>query len=272
MIKSPWGRGIGMSRTRNTTFEEMIEIASFLPWWIASILAVISYFVFHYFSLTTIPADGTEQVFIILSNLLKYLVPTILGFGALISAVRQWKRISIFNRQSSLETIRDLSWQSFELLISEAFRKKGYQVSETQDGPDGGIDLILKKEDRTIFVQCKHWKKFKVGVKEVRELKGVVAAKGIYSGILVTSGVFTTDAFEFADTSGIELIDGKDLQKLIPQIDKPQIEVQEEQSPLCPKCGDVMIKRTAKKGPNVGNQFWGCSTFPKCKGVINSIS
>ena len=36
----------------------------------------------------------------------------------------------------------------------------------------------------------------------------------------------------------------------------------------CPKCGAKMIQRTTKKGPNKGNQFWGCSTFPKCRGVI----
>ena len=41
--------------------------------------------------------------------------------------------------------------------------------------------------------------------------------------------------------------------------------------PLCPNCGSSMVKRTAKKGVNVGNQFWGCSTFPKCKGTQNLV-
>ena len=36
----------------------------------------------------------------------------------------------------------------------------------------------------------------------------------------------------------------------------------------CPKCGAKMIQRTTKKGPSKGNEFWGCSTFPKCRGVI----
>jgi len=35
----------------------------------------------------------------------------------------------------------------------------------------------------------------------------------------------------------------------------------------CPKCGAGMVLRTAKKGPNTGNQFWGCSTYPACKTV-----
>lgn len=33
----------------------------------------------------------------------------------------------------------------------------------------------------------------------------------------------------------------------------------------CPKCGQQLILRTTKKGPNAGNQFLGCSGFPSCK-------
>lgn len=34
---------------------------------------------------------------------------------------------------------------------------------------------------------------------------------------------------------------------------------------LCPKCSAVMVKKIAKKGKNVGNEFWACSAFPKCR-------
>ncbi|GAV20994.1 DNA topoisomerase I [Mariprofundus micogutta] len=37
----------------------------------------------------------------------------------------------------------------------------------------------------------------------------------------------------------------------------------------CPKCGSEMVLRTSKKGPQAGNQFWGCSAFPKCKTLEN---
>lgn len=33
----------------------------------------------------------------------------------------------------------------------------------------------------------------------------------------------------------------------------------------CPKCGEDLVERTVKKGPNAGNQFLGCSGFPKCR-------
>jgi hypothetical protein len=37
--------------------------------------------------------------------------------------------------------------------------------------------------------------------------------------------------------------------------------------PNCPECGAPMILRTAKKGVNTGNQFWGCSQYPRCRGI-----
>lgn len=36
---------------------------------------------------------------------------------------------------------------------------------------------------------------------------------------------------------------------------------------LCPKCGSEMVLRESKKGASAGNKFWGCQTFPKCRGV-----
>jgi len=35
-------------------------------------------------------------------------------------------------------------------------------------------------------------------------------------------------------------------------------------APACPECGEPMILRTARKGPQAGSQFWGCSRYPQC--------
>lgn len=39
--------------------------------------------------------------------------------------------------------------------------------------------------------------------------------------------------------------------------------------PPCPKCGKPTVLRTAKAGKNAGNQFWGCSAYPDCKGIAS---
>jgi hypothetical protein len=38
--------------------------------------------------------------------------------------------------------------------------------------------------------------------------------------------------------------------------------------PACPQCGSAMVLRTARRGGNVGNQFWGCSQYPACRGIV----
>lgn len=48
-----------------------------------------------------------------------------------------------------------------------------------------------------------------------------------------------------------------------------RIVAEKENGQACPKCGDVMVLREVKKGQNIGNKFWGCSSFPKCRGVVN---
>ena len=38
--------------------------------------------------------------------------------------------------------------------------------------------------------------------------------------------------------------------------------------PACPLCGKPTVLRTAKTGKNAGQQFWGCSNYPQCKGTV----
>lgn len=35
----------------------------------------------------------------------------------------------------------------------------------------------------------------------------------------------------------------------------------------CPLCGAPMKLRTAQRGQNRGNEFWGCTRYPTCKGT-----
>ena len=43
----------------------------------------------------------------------------------------------------------------------------------------------------------------------------------------------------------------------------------DESDMICPKCGSKLVLRTARKGENAGNQFYGCSSYPKCKYIKN---
>ena len=49
----------------------------------------------------------------------------------------------------------------------------------------------------------------------------------------------------------------------------PILNMQTEDKLICPRCGNPLVLRTAKKGNNAGNQFYGCSTYPKCTYIQN---
>jgi ATP-dependent DNA helicase RecQ len=40
-----------------------------------------------------------------------------------------------------------------------------------------------------------------------------------------------------------------------------------ETTARCPECDSPMVQRTARRGRNKGEQFWGCSRYPNCRGT-----
>ena len=52
----------------------------------------------------------------------------------------------------------------------------------------------------------------------------------------------------------------------VPEEQVPVAASEPAETPLrCPRCGSELVLRTAKKGNNAGNQFYGCNNFPKCR-------
>jgi restriction system protein len=41
-----------------------------------------------------------------------------------------------------------------------------------------------------------------------------------------------------------------------------------QQGAVCPKCGSPMVLRETRKGPRIGRKFYGCTTYPRCRGVV----
>lgn len=44
--------------------------------------------------------------------------------------------------------------------------------------------------------------------------------------------------------------------------------VKNADTPICPKCGTQMVLRTAKRGDQKGEEFWGCKYYPKCRETV----
>ena len=184
------------------------------------------------------------------------------------------------------DALDGMSWREFELVVGEGLRLQGYQVVETGGGgPDDGVDLVLTRPGMSgrekFLVQCKQWRALKVGVDVVRELYGVMAARGATGGFVVTSGRFTDDATSFASGRNVTLLDGPKLVGLIRHgkagARQPAARADaancaapgaaSAQATDCPLCSKPMVRRIAKRGANAGGDFWGCTGYPACRGT-----
>ena len=74
--------------------------------------------------------------------------------------------------------------------------------------------------------------------------------------------------FSFSSLDKLETEDSKIEQRNNQENSEETVKTEKDQV-LCPRCGAVMVKRMAAKGPNAGKEFYGCSKFPKCRGIIN---
>lgn len=205
---------------------------------------------------------------------LLWLVACLCWLAAVVSFFGQAKRRRRLEEQSSLATLRAMGWREFEQLVSEAYRRFGYQVEETgQGGADGGVDLLLRRDGLVTLVQCKQWRTQRVGVPTVREQFGLLIHHQADAGIIVTVGDFTPEARAFAAGKPIDLIAGPDLLALVQSVQREPKSMAAEApiaieaaryAPDCPKCGASMVRRTARK---TGEAFFGCSKYPACRGT-----
>jgi len=285
-----------MRKRKITLAESLIALFATLPWWVGATMAVVFYILLHRIAnqaVATANQPGqigtmvTHMMWQSLAKVGQYLLPLICLLGSAISVWRRKVRKDLLVdvlQNKAANALDGMSWQKFEILVGEGFRQQGYQVTESGGGgPDGGVDLTLAKGGEKFLVQCKQWRALKVGVDVVRELYGVMAARGATGGFVVTSGRFTGDAIKFASGRNVKLIDGPALHSMLKQASSAPVSRASQPSsvlassplrqapravtPTCPVCQKDMLRRTAKRGANAGAEFWGCVAYPACRGT-----
>lgn len=177
---------------------------------------------------------------------------------------------SPINSRAPHWVLRRLDWFQFEKLIALLFDAEGFVV-ECYGGAnaDGGIDLVATKNNVTFGIQCKHWKTWRVGIKEVRALSGALHDRDIAHGFLVTLEGYTHAAATYARRNGIELMDEwmllRNLEEVNWRVSPDFVALINDDRKICPRCQNEMVLRTASVGTHTGQPFWGCSKFPRCR-------
>ena len=107
-----------------------------------------------------------------------------------------------------------LTWAQVQSLVRSAYQRRGYTVESL---PRGGapVDMILRKDDKRVFLECRHWQVWEVPDKAVHEVAGYSSGAGADHAIIVTSGRFSEHARAYAVQRGMELVDGSSLSHLV---------------------------------------------------------
>ena len=134
--------------------ESILNLFVGAPWWVSVVLSGVVFVILRYIF------PGISGDNLVLKSVARA-APIVAPWAALfflipapISAYNSWRKRKLLDNQKGLESIRSLSWKEFEELVGEAYRRQGYTVRENSGaGPDGGIDLVLSKDDNTYLVQ-----------------------------------------------------------------------------------------------------------------------
>ncbi len=257
--------------------DDLIEMFADLPWWSVPV-ATVAVFLLMVWLLPTVfpartPADRASIGYLVTRRSVAGVVASLVALLGLAGQLERRKRHRLFGLNQDLDSVRALGWRDFERWVAEAFRRQGYDVQETADGADGGVDLVLLRRGETSYVQCKQWRARKVDVRRVRELYGVMAAGSVSRGIVITAGRFTSAAEKEADDKPIQLIGGGNLLRLLGNAPEGGPELGSATlaggtpAPDCPRCGKPMVVRHARRGSTPGATFWGCPSYPACRGT-----
>lgn len=104
-----------------------------------------------------------------------------------------------------------------------------------------------------------------VTILQMTQLKGYLKnVRNTYSDVLTQDEVNTI----FNTFSRFAGADKEQKRKHLEDIQKRSAE-RTATSDSCPLCGRQLVVRTARRGPRAGQQFYGCSNYPKCKYTRN---
>lgn len=250
-----------MARKRHTSILD--EIAS-LPWYAGLVLGIIAFILVRSLGGMVAPLAWI------------FLIACWLAAG--VSFLKSSKRKQLLATQTGLASITAIDWREFEMLVGEAFKRKGYFVEETGlGGKDGGIDLVVSKHGRKELVQCKQWRSQLVRASTVREMWGLADHHGAAAVHIVCVGNFTPDAAAFARGKPIELVTGELLLNMVREAQsgdarKAAMDRADSHGPrqvasdpiTCPTCASTMVQRHNRR---TGQPFWGCPDYPRCRGT-----
>lgn len=208
-------------------------------------------------------------------------------------------------RTHKIDYLLRLSPGEFEEIVGQMYSRFGYSVERTPMSNDFGRDLILQKDGKTTFVECKRYDKdMSIGRRPLQLFYGAMMNMKADAGIFVTTSYFARTAINFAGETNMQLVDGLTLAEMMARAFPTEGNINEYRA-LCRECGEIVVfdlrdqtgEMSCPKNHLVRNdspdslairliseaptcekcgakmrlvngrfgKFWGCSKYPKCR-------
>lgn len=122
------------------------------------------------------------------------------------------------------EELYQLQPGEFEEVMTEIYRRLGYDVQRTKETRDGGKDIIIRRPeilgDFIYYVECKRYApKRPISVGIVRQLVGTINTDNVNGGIIATTSYFSRDARKYVSDNKlgyqVKMQDYKEIQHLL---------------------------------------------------------
>lgn len=122
------------------------------------------------------------------------------------SRKEEWEKLSQYKSDYKAYTdwkrkCNELFWEElsglqFEEAVTKLYNGLGYKAIKTKASNDGGVDVVLYKDNEKIAIQCKAYGK-KISPSVARELYGVLCTGDYSSGIIATVNGASNETYAF---------------------------------------------------------------------------
>ena len=108
-----------------------------------------------------------------------------------------------------LDELKAMTPVEFEGWVGARFRDLGYRVKTTAVTGDHGVDLVARRDNEKVIIQCKRYRDTAVGEPTMRDLYGTMQHESADHAYLATTGYLTPAAISWARGKPIEIWDGQ---------------------------------------------------------------
>ncbi|WP_066309219.1 restriction endonuclease [Bacillus sp. FJAT-29814] len=134
--------------------------------------------------------------------------------------IRHSQRKENLLMHAKADKLKSMQPFEFEKYIRDLFSMKGYETTLTPITGDGGKDIILRKGNDILIVECKRYNATKVTRPDIQKFHSAIMDMEAKEGLYVTTGYFTAPAIKYVLDKPIILIDLPRLLDLIEDVNK----------------------------------------------------